>query len=54
MVKVRAWTATERRTVSTPDGPMLVEKGDFVMIVIAPSWEQAAREVTKLEKGDEK
>ena len=53
-MKVRAWREEgERRAVPTPDGPLLASKGDVVIVVIAPSWEKAAKIVAQLDRKDD-
>lgn len=40
-MKARAWLEYQHRAVSTPDGPMIAEKGDIVVVLVVPSWSEA-------------
>jgi hypothetical protein len=47
-VKVRGYTVEKRQTFSSPDGPIVAEPGDFVVVVVEKSWEKAAAEAARL------
>ena len=51
-MKLRAWKEfMDRRTVmATSDGPIVAERGDVVMVVVAESWDAAARVIAQLDK----
>lgn len=56
-MKVRGWRETrETNAIMTPDGPLMIRQGDFVLVTIASSFEKAsalaADEIRKLRKPD--
>lgn len=51
-MKLRAWQEErEHRTLSL-DEPLVVRRGDIVIVAIAGSWEEAANIVAKLDRKD--
>jgi hypothetical protein len=40
-VKARAWQEFQHRALSSPDGPIPVERGDIVVVLVASSWSEA-------------
>ena len=40
-MKARAWQEFQHRAISSPDGPIIAEKGDIVVVLVVPSWSDA-------------
>lgn len=46
-----AWEEfAETRTIATPRGPLVVNKGDVVMIVVRQSWAEHAEVIANLDQ----
>lgn len=54
-MKLRAWKEFDgQRMIPTPQGPLVAQKGEVVMIVIAETWERAAEVVANLDQRPER
>lgn len=49
--KVRAWRETQlaQRVINTGDGLVVVNRGDFAMVITAKSWDELARVLALLD-----
>ena len=53
-MKVRAWKEFgERRVIPTPDGPVIANKGEIVMVVVRETWEEMAVVMANLDQRPE-
>lgn len=53
-VKATAWRVTKDREVFvTPDGPVIANKGDILMVVVRPTWAQMACVIGNLDEKPE-
>ncbi len=53
-MKAHAWRiAKDCHVIATPEGPIVANKGDIIMVVVRPSWEQMACVMANLDQSPE-
>ena len=50
-IRVRAWqeTTLSQRVLNTGDGLVIVNRGDIAIVIVAKDWNEALRQIGKLD-----